>query len=303
MDPMEREIENYLDFVTLEKGLSAATVDNYRRDLRLLLEFMKEAGCSTWQDVDGEKVLIFLAWQRKIGRSASTVARRVSAVRSFSKFLLRTSRIQKDFCTDLLSPRLSRPFPSVLTLSEIQALFALPDHSPLGLRDAAMMELSYGCGLRASELLTLTAHDIDLQEQLLRCWGKGSKERLVPVGEYAITAFKQYLTDSRPILLRGKDTQELFLNRFGNKLSRNGYWRIISSYGKRLGLDIHPHTLRHSAATHMLDNGADLRLVQEFLGHSDIGTTQIYTNLSRSELKSSYLQHHPRFLQEKIEEK
>lgn len=302
MGPMECEIQSYLDFITVEKNLSAATVDSYRRDLRLLADFMKKNGCSTWGDVDGEGLLSFLVWQRETGRSSATVARRISATRSFSKFLLQEGSIQQDFCADLQSPHLRRPFPSVLTLAETKALLALPDCSPLGIRDSALMELCYGCGLRATELLSLTAHDIDLSEQVLRCWGKGGKERLVPVGIYAVSALERYLTVARPALLQGKDTQELFLNRFGNKLSRNGYWRIISSYGKRLGLDIHPHTLRHSAATHMLDNGADLRLVQEFLGHQDIGTTQIYTNLSRSELKSSYLRHHPRFLHENWEE-
>ena len=296
MDQLERVQEDYLDYIALEKNLSAATVDNYRRDLRLLAAYLRESGYKSWKDVDDEMLLLFLEGQNRQGRAVSTIARRISVFRSFSAYLLRSGYLKKDFCQSLLSPRLHRPFPSVLTPAEINKLLSLPDESPRGLRDRAMIELSYGCGLRASELLALTAHDIYPEEQLLRCYGKGSKERLVPVGNYALDALDRYLQKGRPLLLQGKDTQELFLNRLGGKLSRSGYWRIISGYGERLGKPIHPHTLRHSAATHMLDNGADLRLVQEFLGHSCIDTTQIYTNLSRSELKSKYVNCHPRIL-------
>ena len=295
MGSMEAAMEDYLDYISLEKGLSAATVDNYRRDLRLLTDFLQGSGLKSWKEVDADSLLLFFAWQQKEGRTVPTIRRRISACRGLSHFLLREGKIKQDFCRDLLSPKVKRLLPGVLTPADINRLLAAPDESPLGLRDRAMMEFSYGCGLRVSELLRLTVHDIDPREQLLRCWGKGSKERLVPIGSYALQALDEYLQKSRSSLLRGKSTQELFLNRLGDALSRSGYWRILSAYGQKLGLELHPHTLRHSAATHMLDNGADLRLVQEFLGHSSINTTQIYTNLSRSELKSHYLQHHPRY--------
>ena len=174
-------------------------------------------------------------------------------------------------------------------------LLALPDLTTVaGCRDRAMLEMMYACGLRVSELTGISVHDINFDLGLLRCRGKGSKERIIPVGSYALDAVVKYLYNSRPMLLKNKRTQELFLNRLGNKLSRSGFWRIIEAYGRRLGLDIHPHTMRHSAATHMMEHGADLRIVQEFLGHSDIITTQIYTHISRGELQRVYHTYHPR---------
>ncbi|MDO4731952.1 MAG: site-specific tyrosine recombinase XerD [Bacillota bacterium] len=296
MGAFEQGIEDYLDYISLEKGLSPATVDSYRRDLQLLAGFLSENNCSKWQDADADLLLFFFVWQKQTEKKPMTLSRRLSTYRGFSRYLLQSGQIKKDFCADQLSPRENREIPHVLSPAEIRILLEAPKDTPLGLRDRAMLEFAYGCGLRVSELLALTVHDIDPEEQLLRCWGKGRKERLVPVGIYALNALELYLRKGRGALLRGKNTQALFLNRLGDPLSRSGFWRILSAYGKSLGLeDLHPHSLRHSAATHMLDNGADLRLVQEFLGHSSIRTTQIYTRLSRSELKSHYLQHHPRY--------
>lgn len=296
MDRFRQAEEDFLDYIALEKGLSSATVENYRRDLRQLADFLQAEGCKGWHQVDEELVCNYVYWQGKDANlSPATQARHISVYRSFSHFLLRTGRIQKDFAAALLSPHLVQPPRSVLTPAEIEKLLFLPDDSPLGQRDRAMIEMGYGCGLRASELLSLTAHDIDWNEQFVRCWGKGSKERLVPVGSYALEALERYLRDGRPKLLRDHTVEQLFLNCRGTPLGRSGYWRILDGYGKKMGRkDLHPHSLRHSAATHMLDNGADLRLVQEFLGHSSITTTQIYTNLHDSELKSKYLMYHPR---------
>jgi len=294
-DAFDISIINYIDYIGMEKSRSAATVDSYCRDLRDFAAFLQQRGCGQPSRIDEALIQDYLAGLNRAGRAASTVARRLSAIRGWCKYLnlMEENRIST---AHLQSPRLKRPFPSVLTPAQTEKLLAVPDpEKPAGIRDRAMLEFLYGCGLRVSELCSLTLHDIDAEQGFLRCFGKGGKERLVPIGAFALAALADYLRYARPLLLQGRPTQELFINQRGGKLSRSGLWRIIDGYGKSLGLDIHPHTLRHSAATHMLDNGADLRLLQEFLGHESISTTQIYTNLSRSELKSAYLRHHPRY--------
>ncbi len=290
-------LAEYKEFLLLERGLSPATIDSYSADLKHFFTYLRKIGCPNLQAIDEETVSLFLlAYKQENPESkATTYARYCSTLRGYGKYLQRTGQIQVNFAADLPAPKLQQPFRYALTYAQIKELLAAPDLStPLGLRDKAMLELGYSCGLRVSELVSVTLYDFDFDNQILRVMGKGSKERMVPIGNYAIKALKQYLQHGRNALLHGKKTQEVFLNRLGEGLSRSGYWRILSGYGKRLNLSLHPHTLRHSAATHMLDNGADLRIVQEFLGHSSISTTQIYTNFSRSELKSHYLQHHPR---------
>ncbi|MBQ6536518.1 MAG: tyrosine-type recombinase/integrase, partial [Firmicutes bacterium] len=201
-----------------------------------------------------------------------------------------------DVGAHLRASRGQRPFPDALSEADMDKLLQLPDTSTaLGIRDKAMLEICYGCGLRVSELVELTLHDMDFEAGFIRVLGKGSKERIVPLGAFAEEALADYMENSRNVLLKGKRTQQLFVNgRDGGKLSRSGFFRILDAYGKKLGKKIHPHALRHSAATHMLANGADLRVIQEFLGHSDISTTQIYTSLERSQLKGIYNRYHPR---------
>ncbi len=288
-------VQDYLDHVAMEKSLAALTVESYRRDLEAFSAFAVTAGCASPAELTSDTIAAFLAAGHEAGHSAATLARRLSTVRGFCRFLTSQSLLPHDISQEMQSPPLKRHFPYALTEQEISRLLALPDlDTAIGLRDRALLEIGYGCGLRVSELVGLSVHDIDSCAGFLRCFGKGSKERIVPVGDYALSALADYLALGRPQLLHGKQTQELFLNFRGGPLSRSGFWRIIEAYGKRIGLHVHPHTLRHSAATHMLINGADLRVVQEFLGHSDISTTQIYTHLDRSSLKKIYERYHPR---------
>ncbi len=278
-----------------ERSLADTTIDSYQRDLRGFAAFAVAEGCAAPEQLNQEHIIAYLASERANGKSASTIGRKASSIRGFCRFLFMDRRQNKDISQNTQTPKRQRPLPQVLSQAEMAKLLALPDTATAaGCRDRAMLEMMYGCGLRVSELIAITVHDINFELGYLRCRGKGSKERIIPVGSFALEAVNEYLAHARGQLLKCKHTQELFLNRLGDKLSRSGFWRILEGYAKRLGYDIHPHTLRHSAATHMMENGADLRVVQEFLGHSDIMTTQIYTHLSRGELKQVYTTYHPR---------
>jgi integrase/recombinase XerD len=293
-NPFDTAITDYLDYLR-ECALADTTIDSYRRDLLAFAAFATAGGCETPEALTPEHIIAFLAAEKKAAKSATTLSRHISAIRGFCRFLYSEKKQARDISQNLQTPKRTRSLPYVLSEMEVDRLLTLPDMSSIaGCRDRAMLEMMYGCGLRVSELIGISVHDINFELGLLRCRGKGSKERIVPIGSYALDAVVKYLNNSRPHLLKNKRTQELFLNRLGDKLSRSGFWRIIEAYGRRLGLDIHPHTMRHSAATHMMENGADLRIVQEFLGHSDIITTQIYTHLSRGELKRVYNTYHPR---------
>lgn len=293
--PMREAMQEYIDYLGMERALAANTVEHYQRDLNGFARFLAGAGCQLPEKITADHIVAFLDQQQQAGRSTATISRRMSAIRGFCRYLTREKRLPRDISQSLQTPRLKRPFPHVLTQAQTERLLQLPDtRTPTGLRDKAMLEIIYGCGLRVSELVALTVHDINRELGLIRVLGKGGKERVIPIGDYALAALTAYLAHARAALLHGKQTQELFVNFRGGKLSRSGFWRIIEAYGARLNLEIHPHTMRHSAATHMLENGADLRVVQEFLGHSDISTTQIYTHLDRSALKSIYQKYHPR---------
>ena len=288
-------IAEYIDELVIVQGLSAQTVDNYSRDLYRFLHFAQSRDIHNTQELSEALLLDFLAAEKAAGHSAATRARRLSCLRGFCRYMAREGVAPRDISQNIRSPKQQRPFPYALSQAEMSRLLAAPDTSTLlGMRDQAMLELGYGCGLRVSELIGLSVYDIDYEAAFARIFGKGAKERMVPIGEFANRAVQKYLRDSRPQLLKQKTTQELFVNARGDKLSRSGFWRILNQYGRTLKLEVHPHTLRHSAATHMLENGADLRILQEFLGHSDISTTQIYVKMDKSELKSIYRHYHPR---------
>ena len=289
-------VKDYIDSLDLERSMSANTRDSYGRDLRAFGLWLTARGIKDPAALTSDLIRDFLAEQKKQGRAASTISRRMSAIRGFCHYLAQEKVLPADIGAHLRAARGQRPFPDALSEADMDRLLALPDTSTeLGLRDKALLEMCYGCALRVSELVDLTLHDIDFESGFIRVLGKGSKERIVPLGAFAEEALTAYMEHSRDRLLRGKRTQQLFVNgRDGGKLSRSGVFRILDGYGKRLGLKIHPHSLRHSAATHMLANGADLRVIQEFLGHSDISTTQIYASLERSQLKGIYNRYHPR---------
>jgi integrase/recombinase XerD len=290
-------LEGFQDFLALEAGHSPNTVDNYLRDLRRLVEFATARGIGSPAELTRPLLREFVFALKDLGLSAATIRRHVSAVRTYFGFLLGEGIVQVDPSDRLESPRLGRTLPDTLSVGEVEALLAAPSiGEPLGWRDRALLELGYGAGLRVSELCGLGLTDLVLSEGLVRVLGKGSKERLVPIGRSVLGAMSVYLHTLRPTLDRGASRQRVFLNNRGQPLSRVGAWGIVKRAARRAGLTktVTPHTLRHSFATHLLEGGADLRAVQEMLGHADLSTTQIYTHVDREYLRSVHRQYHPR---------
>ena len=285
----------YLDYLAVEKGLSQNTIAAYKNDLNRLQRSLSRG--RNPERATRADLLRILQTMRLDGRSPRSVARWIVAIKGFLGYLLAEGVIDEDPSAHLDSPRVWRTLPKVLTFKDVEALLAAPDRSdPRGMRDAAMMEVLYGTGLRVSELLRLHLGDLHLDAGYLRCWGKGSKERVVPLGGEADAALQFYLAESRPTLLAGKRTDTLFVNARGLALTRQGFWKMIKRYGMSAGIvtPLSPHVVRHSFATHLLENGADLRAVQIMLGHADISTTQIYTHVNRERLRRLYEDFHPR---------
>lgn len=295
---MERYIKAFMDFIYYDKGLSANTQAAYRRDLKKFAGYLhRYCQVDCWEDVNKGHIINFLAWEMDQKAANSSVARSFSSIKGLFKFLVTEEYIGLNPTTDLETPKIKRKLPKVLTIEEVDKLMEQPNVLlALGLRDRAMLELMYGTGIRVSELLSLQLEDINIMAGFLRCLGKGRKERIVPVNQTSILWIERYLAKSRSLLARGTSDRILFLNAHGKKMSRQGFFKILANYGDKSGIakDLTPHTLRHSFATHLLENGADLRAVQEMLGHSDISTTQIYTHLTKSRLREVYHQCHPR---------
>jgi integrase/recombinase XerD len=286
-------IEEFLEYLALERGLSVNTLESYGRDLR---HFAAYAGAGTPLQC-GALVMDYLDDLRRSGRSTATLARRLAALRAFYAYLDQERGVSPDPTRHLQSPKLERRLPAVLSVAEVGTIVQAPDSAtPTGMRDRAMLELLYATGIRVSELIALRVEDWVTEPPRLRCRGKGGKERIIPVGKQAVLSVEAYLTTARRRLIRGRDPGALFLNHRGTLMTRQGFWKLIKKYALAVGIDkdITPHTIRHSFATHLLDNGADLRAVQEMLGHADISTTQIYTHVSRTRLRQVYDQAHPR---------
>lgn len=300
---MQTLIKEYLHYLAVEKGLARNTLDAYRRDLASFHNFLRSrahpaSGAQLGaDDVDQATVVLYLRELSRQGLSSPTIARRLAAVRGFFAFLEAEGRIRRDPTRNLGSPKLPRRLPKALTEHEVSAIIDSADaRGPTGLRDAAMLELIYAAGLRVSELCSLRIHDINFEAGYVRCIGKGSKERIVPLGEQALEKVRAYLEDGRPALAKPGSQDILFLNHRGGRLSRQGFWKIIKRHAALAGVNRHvsPHTMRHSFATHLLEHGADLRSVQEMLGHASVSTTQVYTHLTRDKLKEIYKNAHPR---------
>jgi integrase/recombinase XerD len=290
-------LEGFRDFLALESGHSANTVEAYLRDLRRLGEFSLARGVAEPGGVTRADLRDFVYLLKDLGLSAATIRREVSAIRTYYGFLIGEGRVRDDPSDRLETPRRGRRLPEVLSVREIEALLAAPGvDDPLGWRDRALLELGYGAGMRVSELCGLGTTDLLLAEQLVRVFGKGSKERLVPLGRTVIGAVSVYLHTLRPTLDRGGADGRVLLNARGEPLSRVGAWGIVRRAAQRAGIRkrVTPHTLRHSFASHLLEGGADLRAVQEMLGHADLATTQIYTHVDREYLRSVHKQFHPR---------
>jgi integrase/recombinase XerD len=298
-EEIEREfwLEGFRDYLALEAGHSANTVEAYLRDLRRMGEFARSRGVRGPGRVSRALLRDFVYLLKDLGLSAATIRRAVSAIRTYYGFLLGEGKVEQDPSDRLETPRRGRVLPDTLSVQEVEALLAAPHlDQPLAWRDRALLELGYGAGLRVSELCALGLTDLLLDENLVRVFGKGGKERLVPIGRSVIGAVSVYLHTLRPELDRGHGNGRVLLNARGEPLSRVGAWGIVKQATQRAGIQkrVTPHTLRHSFATHLLEGGADLRAVQEMLGHADLSTTQIYTHVDREYLRSVHKQFHPR---------
>jgi integrase/recombinase XerD len=297
----EHHVLDFLAYLEYERGLSRNTLEAYRSDLLQLGDYLERAGIDVLA-AQHEHLAGFLSELAAGGGerrpvAAATLQRKAACLRSFYRHLRRENVIAHDPTADLRAPRKSQKLPQVLTRGEVAQLLAAPKGSePAALRDRALLELMYACGLRASEAIELDVQDVDLRHGILRARGKGSKERLVPVGREAVTAVRSYLQRSRPELVGLREERRLFVNRRGSGLTRQGLYKIVQRHARAVGLadKMSPHTLRHTFATHLLAGGCDLRAVQEMLGHADIATTQIYTHLSAERLKDVYFAAHPR---------
>jgi integrase/recombinase XerD len=290
-------LDRYLDFLIVEKGLAAQTIEAYSRDLVRYISFLVESGRATVSEADTPLILKYLISMREDGLNARSRARHLVSIRGFYRFLAQEEILPSDPSRLIDLPKSGLKLPDVLTIDEVKRLLDAPDpKKPSGCRDAAMLELLYAAGLRVSELITLKLQDVNLTAGYVRVFGKGAKERVVPIGQYAQEKIRRFITGARQALLKDRISATLFVARAGKPLSRQGFWKLIKRYGLRAGLRkvITPHTMRHSFASHLLEGGADLRAVQTMLGHADIATTQIYTHVARDHLKYLHQKFHPR---------
>ncbi|HLR51866.1 MAG TPA: site-specific tyrosine recombinase XerD [Candidatus Avamphibacillus sp.] len=298
MVELKDTLQDFFHYLQIERGLSENTLKSYKRDLRFYYEYVHESMKKTsWNDVVRNDLIRFLFHLKDSGKSSATIARHLSSIRLFHKFLIRENIVEHDASLHIESPKKERKLPNVLSSEEVDRLLNINIETPLDVRNKAMFELIYATGLRVSELISLEVSDLHLMMGFVRCMGKGSKERIVPLGDVAKEALEDYIHHSRSILLKNQaGIQALFLNQHGRPLSRQGFWKILKSVASEANItkNITPHMLRHSFATHLLENGADLRAVQEMLGHADISTTQIYTHVNKARLKDVYQQYHPR---------
>ena len=289
-------LEHYLDAICMEKGLTENTLSTYRRDLETFALWLAERGTGL-MSLDSIGVYEYLAFRHKIGYSSRSTARFLSCVRGFYLHQVREGRLKENPLALVDSPKLPQSLPKSLTESDVERLLLAPElDSPIGLRDRTMLEVLYACGLRVSELVGLTMAQVNLRQGVVRVMGKGSKERLVPLGEEAVDWITRYLREARPVLLHNAPSEVLFPSTRAREMTRQTFWHRIKHWAQVAGIDkpLSPHTLRHAFATHLLNHGADLRVVQLLLGHSDLSTTQIYTHVARARMQEQHAQHHPR---------
>ena len=300
---MKEEINSFMNYLTVEKGFSGNTLDAYRNDLQQLATFAgeeaaKEGGTPSWANFNRQAMLSYMLNLKERNYAATTIARKVAATRSFFGFLKSEGVIKTDPTENMSSPSVGKSLPKPISISQVRQLLEQPakQNTLEAKRDKAMLELLYASGMRISELVGLNLGDVNAEEGFVRCFGKGHKERIVPIYEQAARLVKEYIGETRPKLARKKDEVALFLNPRGDRLTRQGFWQKLKEYAKSAGLDaqVSPHTLRHSFATHMLSGGADLRAVQELLGHANISTTQVYTHLTSEHVRRTYERSHPR---------
>lgn len=294
---MESYVSEFINYLEVERGLAKNTLESYGRDLRQYYSYLNNDNIDAVNQASRATILAYLEQLQSKGRAVSTISRNLAAIKSYYQFLVRERYLEKDPAANLESPKLEKKLPKILAITEVEELLKQPNSFlPTGMRDKAMLELLYATGIRVSELISLNVSDVNLEMGYIKCYGKGSKERIVPLGSIAAKCVQEYVTRGRGKLVRTYDEPALFVNHHGNRLTRQGFWKIIKKYAHEANItkEITPHTLRHSFATHLLENGADLRSVQEMLGHADISTTQIYTQVTKNRLKEVYEKAHPR---------
>ena len=294
---MRKLLDEFINYLSVERGLSKNTISSYRTDLISFLNYLDSNGLGDIGKVKRDNITNYLLHLKDKGLSGNSASRALVSIKMFYKFLAQERFIKDNIAGILESPKLIRPLPNVLNLAEVEKLLEAPDiRDWQGIRDKAALELMYATGMRVSEIADLPTGTVNLDVGFIKCRGKGDKERVVPIGSKARDSITRYIEKVRPRLLKGGSDKHLFLTRLGKRVSRQSFWKMMKKYAKkaRIKKEITPHTLRHSFATHLLERGADLRVVQEMLGHSDIATTQIYTHINKERLKSIHRQFHPR---------
>lgn len=299
---MQQQIDEFLDYLASEKGYSGNTLAAYRNDLTQFAQYLADntqrPAPESWDQVDKARIIDYILAMKELEYASSTVARKVAALKSFFHYLKDEGLVANDPTVALESPKVKKHLPKAISVDDVERLLAEPtkSNSPKSLRDSALLEVLYATGMRVTELVSLNVQDVDLEAGTVYCIGKGERERVVPIYDHANTVLSKYLTDGRPHLVRDQEEQALFLNHRGERLTRQGLWLIIKHYVEAIGIEaeVTPHTLRHSFATHMLHGGAKLRDVQKLLGHANISTTQVYTQVTRDHLREAYNEAHPR---------
>jgi integrase/recombinase XerD len=294
---MDNMIDEFMNFLAVEKGASRNTIEAYNRDLLRYADFLRSRGIQTVGEANPDDVVSYLGRIQKDGLNPSSVNRGLAAIRVFYKYLLRERRVDQNPVANIELAKVWMRLPDTLSQEEMSLLLMQPgSETPTGIRDTAMLELMYATGTRVSELISLTTNSINWQVGYLVAMGKGEKERVIPVGQSAYDCLYTYVHEARAVFLRKESTDVLFLSRLGEGFTRQGFWKMVKKYALKAGLakKVHPHTFRHSFATHLLEGGADLRSVQIMLGHADISTTQIYTHITRDRLKQIHKKYHPR---------
>ncbi len=294
---MRKWINEFLDYLSVERGLSKNTILGYGRDLKKFADYLESKNIKDLDTVKRSDITKFMLQLKDAGLSSNSISRNIVAIKVFYKFLVREGLLKVDIAGVMESPKLVRPLPEVLTLREVDNLLSIPSGRDwMSIRDKAALEVMYATGLRVSEIVELLTNNVNLEMGFLKCVGKGGKERIVPLGKKAAGSVRRYLEKVRHRLVKKRTDAHLFLSRLGRKISRQTFWRMIGKYARlaKILKKIKPHTLRHSFATHLLERGADLRSVQEMLGHANISTTQLYTHISRERLKGIHRKYHPR---------
>ncbi|MNZ33382.1 Tyrosine recombinase XerD [compost metagenome] len=294
---MEQYASSFISYLARQRGLSESTLESYNRDLRQFLSYLQDRNTTDIHEVTRTGILLYFSTLKNSGKAPATITRISVTLRAFFQYLVRERIIEHDPLVMVELPKVDKKLPRTLSVEETEKLLDMPDPStPLGLRDKAMLELLYATGIRVSELISLNLGDVDNDLRFLRCCSESGKERIIPFGNVTAEWVERYINESRPHLISKEQDAALFSNRLGERISRQGFWKVLKKYGKEAGIeqDITPHMLRHSFAVHLLDRGADVRAVQEMLGHADVSTIQVYLNKTRPNLKSVYDAYHPR---------